>query len=209
MKTLLAPLVALTALAGCLGTGAPSDPSAAEALAPPTLPALVPVDLVFESGWMVGGAFEATAHFMPSEEVTGPVWKSGFVLDVTEVPQDLQLRLDWTAAPGTAMLLMAHAPHDDHRAEEKGWSEYTTEFSEASPLCIRIPPEDLLAGYWYVMVHSRTSADLTFTITATTLGGAATILDGPHGHDTNPEELLNIAETETSPKRAWEPCEAP
>jgi hypothetical protein len=106
------------------------------------------------------------------------------------------------------MSFMAHAPHDDHRAGEQGWSEYTTEFSEATAQCMRIPPEDLRVGYWYVMVHSQVSADLEFTLTATTLGGQAAILDGPHGHDTNQEELVNIVETETSPKRAWLPCEA-
>ena len=186
------------------GAGTPLGPNVeplADALG------VAPVDHVFESGWVVGAAFEPTAHFVPSEEVTAPLWRSGFILDITEVPQDLQLRLDWTAAPGTRMLLMAHAPHDHHRPEEKGWSEYTTEFSDQSPLCIRIPPEDLLPGYWYVMTHSQVSADVAFTITATTLGGAVEILPGPHGHDTTPEELVNIVETETGPKRAWLPCQ--
>lgn len=208
MRVLAVPaLVILTALAGCIGAGTPPA-----ALGPAGVPdaaaaALAAVDHVFESGWAVGGAFEATAHFMPSEEVTEPLWKAGFVLDVTEAPQDLRITLDWTAAPGTSMLLMAHAPHDDHRPEEKGWSEYTTEFEDQGPLCIRIPPEDLLPGYWYVMTHSRTSADLRFTITATTLGGKAAILDGPHGHDSNADEFVNIVETETGPKRAWLPCD--
>lgn len=209
MRILAIPLLAFaTVLAGCLGAGVPNAP---EALAPAatTMPeGLVPVEHVFEGGWVAGGAFEATAHFQPSESITEPLWKAGFILDVTEAPQDLQIRLDWTAAPGTSMLLMAHAPHGDHRAEEKGWSEYTTEFSDASPLCIRIPSEDLLEGYWYVMIHSRTSANVDFTITATTLGGTAEILDGPHGHDSNADEFVNIVETETGPKRNWLPCEA-
>lgn len=204
----IAIVIASTILAGCIGATTTTPQPLGAASADP-LAGAVPVDHVFEGGWVAGAAFEVTAHFQPSESITGPLWKSGFILDVTEAPQDLQFRLDWTAAPGTSMLLMAHAPHDDHRPEEKGWSEYTTEFSDASPLCIRIPPEDLLAGYWYVMTHSRTSADLRFTITATTLGGMAEILDGPHGHDSNADEVVNIAETETGPKRAWLPCEGP
>jgi hypothetical protein len=203
-RIVLLPLALLVTTAGCLAPAAPGVEPLVPSAAPPE-----PVAHVFEGRIVVGAAFEVPAHFTPSESYVGPLWRSGAILHVEEAPSFLEFRTDWTAAPGTTMMMMAHAPHEAQRDDEAGWSEYATEFETTSPLCFRIPAEDILAGHWYPMVHTQAGADVDFTITATLVGGRAMFLDGPHGHPSSAEEVVNTAETELGPKRVWDPCTEP
>lgn len=217
--------MAIVLLSGCLGdtTDPTVDGTGASRGAAFETPS-EPLRQVFEGHLLVGAAFELPAHFTPTDELVRPIWSTGFVVEITEAPEILEIRVDWTTSGPTDLMLMAHGPHGAERPEEKGWSEYTTHeasepvFATVGPLCMRIPAadveQDLVSAaehgshpYWYPMVHSHVGADVDLTFTVTSVGGAVAIPDAVHGHDTSAEEFVNIVETGHGPLRAWEPCE--
>lgn len=206
----LAPVLLLL-LAGCLGaedvrvtSAGSTDPQASE-------PPLDASTFEWTGHIRVGALYEAPAHFQPSERYVTPLWKAGFVLDVVEPPERLEVRLDWTSTGPSELMLMIHAPHHASRDGERGWSEYTNPpddgWAAEGPLCMQVPPADLVAGPWYPMAHAKYGADIQLDVTVATVGGEVSIPDAYHGHDTSVEELQATYETTVGPRRDWLPCE--
>lgn len=108
-------LAASLLAAGCLGSDAPTgsedatapiasptapgDLALASEASPPTVPATRIV--ANWTGFMkVGAAYEAPSHVDETNAATREVWSPSFQYEVLHAPQDLEVRLNWTAAAG-------------------------------------------------------------------------------------------------------------
>lgn len=192
------PALALTALfvtaAGCLAPGVaessteavapgaapPSDPTPTPQVgAPepgPAPPATAPDVATWEGHILVGALLEFPAHLTATAGVVDPIWRSGVTLDLNEIPQDVQLSLDWN---GTGLVeIMMYPPNSMNASDQL--PSYESGYTSVHHSCMRVPPEDLMAGHWDVMVHSYYGAQIAFRLTATTRGGNVTFLSGPH-----------------------------
>ncbi|HLE97671.1 MAG TPA: hypothetical protein VI997_09910, partial [Candidatus Thermoplasmatota archaeon] len=115
--------VSLLASAGCLGSAAPagSESETAQPTAPaverndpaPTStgasPAPRPATWTAAnwSGFMtVGAAFEGPDHVEETGGATRPVWSTSFHYEVVDVPEAMEVRLDWDAAVGQIMFMV-------------------------------------------------------------------------------------------------------
>ncbi|HEV8360373.1 MAG TPA: hypothetical protein VGR28_07975 [Candidatus Thermoplasmatota archaeon] len=203
-------LALVPVVAGCLAPAAPLESTAPAAASLPT-DALAPVELTWEGYMVAGAASEIPAHFSATETAVAPLWKSGFNLMVEEVPQVVEIMVDWTAASPTQLMFMAHVPHDE--ATPRDWWEYEYPSGHMTaplwpaegPLCMRIPSDEVAPGHWHIMSHSRYGADIRVTFTITTVGGVVSIPDGEHGHALDAEEVQQIAEVVKTSD--WLPCE--
>jgi len=194
------------ASAGCLSSGTSSDANDANDLvAEPALPELETVVHEWRGRIVAGALFEGPAHFRETEPHVAPLWRSGFVLEVTEQPQDFQVSIDWT---GTGSLqIMVHTPHEHADPDEKGWPEYVTAFSGDKHQCLRLPADALHTGRYYIMMHTQYGANVEALFKAHLLGGAAQVLDGPHGHATNADEGVRAFYTITGQPNPSEACD--
>lgn len=209
---LMLAALAATALAGCTGDGATTDD--ADPAQTGDQAALAPAaPVLHELNWtgyaMVGAAYDVPAHWSPPEEIVAPIWKEGFMLEVTDELQALEFHMEWGGMPGTQVMLMAHSPHDG--AEDM--TEYRTEFSADPVHCFRIPADDLPGrsiGHWQPMFHVLAGADVTVTVTVRAIGGGnVTIPDMMHGHDpADPAETIAVAEADQN-ARATDSCDGP
>jgi hypothetical protein len=169
----LAAVVAALALAGCVNTAAPLDATAPASAPASPLPEPVSVDW---QGHIVTSEGEGLAHRSTFESLVQPLYKEGFLFDITALPQLLRVDLDWS--DGAQLMIMLHAPHG-----KDGYREYVTDMSAEKPKCLMVGPEELSEGKWQIMAHSRGAQNTDFTLTVTTWGGVGAIVpDAPHGH---------------------------
>lgn len=194
MRPLLVLTLALLAAAasGCIR--APAEPLAQNDVtaAPAADAPLAEPQVLSWDGHITASPFGALAHSRDTEAAAFPVQTEGFVLDVTEVPQSMEVGLDWPG-PGTAMVMVS-TPHVDGKGVE-----YFTGMAEAGAQCLAIPAEGLMTGAWSVMIHTDGAVNADYTFTVTTVGGAAAILAGePHSSaeaaETTEGEALPCAE---------------
>ncbi|HEV8360649.1 MAG TPA: hypothetical protein VGR28_09360 [Candidatus Thermoplasmatota archaeon] len=184
MRTLLALVIAAVAFAGCVNQATP-DADLAAATAPAAMPAPQTVDW---KGHIVTSEGEMLAHGSTFEPLVAPLYKEGFLFDITEVPQLLRVDLDWSGS--AQLMIMLHAPHG-----KDGYREYITDMSADKPLCLMVGPEELSTGKWQIMTHSDGAMNTEFTLTVTTWGGHGEIVpDAPHGHAL--DEQFNIEQGE-------------
>ena len=162
--------------AGCIGAASPGEdpPEAAGELARPDAP---PTVTSWDGHILAGAAYDLPGHFAETEELVEPVMRSGAALMFDEAPTLLEVELTWTGAPGTQVMLMVGPP--THTEEEGG--NMATPFSAEPVHCIRVPSDALAAGHWSAMIHTLAGADVSFTITARSLGGEPMWHD-THGH---------------------------
>lgn len=173
----LPALLAALLLAGCVspngaveGASAPDASAAAGAL---------PAPQVFDwSGHVVASEVELPTHFRPTEDVMWPYFQEGVLLHVEEVPQAMEVSLDWTG--DGAFMIMLHS----HKADGTNvYVEHITEQDVQQPKCIRVPTADLTEGHWQVMVHSNGAHDADFTLHVALAGGKGALdLEERHGH---------------------------
>lgn len=189
---ILALLAAAVAASGCIR--APAEPlQQTDATAPPAAGGAMPEPQVLTwDGHITASPLGMLAHSRDTEATAAPVQSEGFVLDVAEPPQVLEVRLAWPG-PGSA-LVMVSTPHVDGKGEE-----YFTAMSEDAEQCLAIPPEGIIAGAWSVMIHTEGAVDADYTFSVTTVGGAASIREGePHSSaepaETTEAEALPCAE---------------
>lgn len=224
MPDTLSPLAGFLGLLVILVSGCVDDVAVPPAHAQE--PSSLLVDNVERVTWtghlLVGAGRELPAHLMPFEQYVAPVWRTGFVVEILEAPDILEVRLDWTSAGPIQIMMMTHAPHGAERPEEPGWSEYSTQdgtldYASASPLCMRLPAKDLAEDlahvkehggqpHWYPMAHSLVGLDVGLRFTVSSVGGTLQIPDTFHGHTTNAEALQDVVETTLGPHRAYEEC---
>lgn len=201
-------MIAIVGFAGCVDP-MPVPPGTSTSMTndeTTELPVLLPTNVSWKGHLLVGAAYEAPAHFTPSENHVGSVWSAGFILDVTEMPTAMEVALDWTGLSGQ-LELMVHAPanHSSHDT----WTEYATPMSDDRHQCLRIAEKDLKVGHWYLMAHSTYGAAIDLTITATLWEGSAAIVSGAHGHESTPDEVARGVRTIQKGPTGSEACQGP
>src|SRR2546428_647168 len=55
-----------------------------------------------------------------------------------------------------------------------------TDCADHGPLCVKLPPDRLVAGMYSVMAHSKVALDAQLTFSVATLGGGGRLVDEPH-----------------------------
>jgi hypothetical protein len=174
----------LLATAGCLGgpageatTPSTAPPTPTGALAAKPAPSPAPVRTVANwTGFMtVGAADEAPSHVDETNGATGAVWSPSFHYDVQQAPQDLEVRLDWTATAGQ-LEFMVILPGNGTMGE----TMVETGFADQGPLCAKLPAGHLAPGSYSIMAHSRYAIDAHLHFTITMLGGQGHLTDTPH-----------------------------
>ncbi|HUR68658.1 MAG TPA: hypothetical protein VM370_05375 [Candidatus Thermoplasmatota archaeon] len=172
MRILLA-LAALVA-AGCVTPAASDDVAPAGASL-----SGAPVPEVFDwTGHVVASEIEGPTHFRPTEDALWPVFQEGIMFHVEEVPQAMEVSLDWTG--DGEFMIMLHS----HKADGTNtYVEHITELDATNPKCLRVPTADLTEGHWQVMVHSEGAKNADFNLHVALFGGAGMIdMEERHGH---------------------------
>lgn len=220
--------VVLLVTAGCVS---PADaPQGETGTALPWPPNAPPQQLTWDGYLRVGAMGETAGHMRPSADLTEGLWRPGFVLEIVEAPDVLEVTLNWTSDGPANLYMVVHAPVAAQRSNESGFPQYNTHAmrdmlqgqggADSGPLCMSIPHADVLddmahvengtAGahaYWYVMAHSHAGLNVDIQFTVTTVGGAVSIPDVAHGYNTDSETLQNVAETLfVDPVRRWDNC---
>jgi len=171
-------LAVLTCLA-LLAAGCVSAPSEVDGASAAPRDAALPAPQLFEwSGHIVESALEGPTHVRPTEDVLWPLFQEGILFSIDEAPQALEVSLSWDG-PGELMIML-HS-HKEHGTN--AYVEHVSPMDDVNPKCIRVPIEDIVAGVWQVMIHSRGARDTTFTLGISLAGGAGHIVeDDRHGH---------------------------
>ena len=181
MRPLVPVAALLVALAGCLAApqAEPAEEQPPGAVAPASADLGEPYVLTWTGQVLAGGPLGGFSHMRPYEDVVWPVQQVGFLLDLPEVPQAVEVELAWEG--GGQWLIMLHS----HKADGTNtYVEHITEFSDQQPQCLRVPTEDLTAGHWQVMVHTDDEPrNAGFTLTVRTWGVEGSVVeDERHGH---------------------------
>jgi len=214
--TILVASVALLAFAGCIDDGAtdeaydgdvttPLVPGADDA--PPGddgLQPATPVRTVLNwTGYLkVGAADEAPSHVQETGAATGGVWSPSFHYEVVQVPQELEIRLDWSAT-AAQIEFMVTLPEGD--------AIYETDFVDHGPLCARIPADKLVPGTYAIMAHSRYAVDAKLMFSVSSMGGETQIIDHAHSAPASefPGYIVALATGGGGESARPEACEPP
>lgn len=208
---ILASTLLAIAAAGFVVTSASPEPAdATPAAAADASTAREETIFTWDGYAKAGGANEVLAHLSDTEALVEPVWRTGFNLQVEEVPESVEIRVDWSSGTPSEVMFMAHVPYDAARPHE--WIEFETHHQQDArwategPLCMRIPTAEVAPGPWHVMAHSRYGLDIAIAFTITMIGGAASIPEGTHGHAATIEEGMTLANAIRDGPHEWEPC---
>jgi hypothetical protein len=193
----LAFLVALL-LAGCVGApdAAIEQASADDAGA---MDAAWPEPEIFDwTGHVVASEIEGPTHQRPTEDLLWPAFQEGILFHVEDVPEAMEVSLDWTGAG--SFMIMLHS----HKADgTNAYVEHVTELDDQNPKCLRVPTADLAEGHWQVMVHSDGAQDVDFNLHIGLVGGAGEIdLTDKHGHWPQ-DGAFEIDEHDIEPCSMW------
>jgi hypothetical protein len=183
--------VILVAVAGCLSTGtsagsgeanvptaAPTPGPGASSRPAEASPFRAPAvwTVANWTGFMkIGAADEAPSHVQETNAATSGIWSPSFHYGVQQVPQALEIRLDWTAAAGQIefmVVLPGNGTNDEAMVE--------TGFADHGPLCARLPTDHLVPGTYSVMAHSQYAVDARLLFSVLSLGGNGRLVDEPH-----------------------------
>lgn len=130
------------------------------------------------SGHVVVSEVEGYTHFRPYEDVLWPVWQEGVLFHVEEIPQAMEVSLDWTGE-GSFMIML----HSHKAGGTNTYVEHITEMDDQNPKCLRVPTADLAEGHWQVMIHSEGARNTDFTLHVALAGGKGALdLEERHGH---------------------------
>ncbi len=196
--------VALLLVAGCIGIGDASDIDEGSTEEPLTAtqdeatevePFLMELD-----GYVLVGYLDIFMHLHPTETLLYDVQPSGWSFEVDEVPEAIEMRVDWDTDADFRLHPHFVVDHDESPGGSTEYYGYFSPWFDESPGCVRIPAEDMAAGTWQAMIHpSGTAVDTPFTVTVGIVGAQAELLDEIHGHRADG--------TWTLEDRGWEPCE--
>ena len=175
MRLPLALLASCLLATGCIDTSQPlasADADLQEAPVPPT-------PQVFDwTGHVVASDLEGPTHQRPTEDVLWPVFQEGILFSVDELPQAMEVSLDWAGEGEFMIMLHSHKEHGTNV-----YTEHVTDLDGTNPKCLRVPTEDLVEGAWQVMVHSDGAVQTDFTLHVGLVGGDGHIIeDDRHGH---------------------------
>lgn len=179
-------------LAGCVTPAAETvEPAAAELAAP----AIEPLVQLFE-GHITASALGRLAHEdARTEMMFADLQREGFLLEIGEVPQLLQIDLEWTStSPTASMFSMVNIPTTTHGEV----LDVLSERSATGAVCMRVPLDEVATGMISVMAHSIDAANVDYVIRVTSVGGAVT-LHADRGH-------MEV-EREAGDEREALPCE--
>lgn len=183
-RPLLLLVPAIVAAAGCLEADAPSagDEAGADA---PTAGGQREAQRLEWKGHVVFGVLDAFAHDQPTEEPIFGVQQAGFNVHLEEMPEAIEVRVDWTAPPGAPAGFRMH-PHFLVGDDASGTTRYYGYFSPmytTAPGCIRIPAADMAAGLWPMMIHPNpNTVQADFTLTVGVVGATPMLMKDLHGH---------------------------
>ena len=176
MRAVLLTLALLSA--GCVAGPEPIDEAAATDAAAGASASDAELSVFDWTGHVIASEIEGPTHQRPSEDVLWPVFQEGIMFHVQEIPEAMEVSLDWTGAG--EFMIMLHS----HKAEGTNtYVEHITELDDVNPKCLRVPAVDITEGHWQVMVHSNGAQDVDFNLHVALLGGAGAIdLEERHGH---------------------------
>lgn len=179
MRTLGILLVLVALLAGCAAPAAPaSDDASIEAES--VMPAVEPFLLELK-GHTVTGVIDQPNHAQPFETVIFNVQQAGWNVKIDEVPQAIEVRVDWKGEG--AFTLHPHFYKGDDASGQTIYYGYHSQQFTTGTGCIRLTDADMAAGVWPMMVHpSAETQNMPFTITVGILGAEGVLMDDLHGH---------------------------
>jgi hypothetical protein len=130
------------------------------------------------SGHVIASELEGPTHFRPTEDALWPAFQEGVMFHVEEIPEAMEVSLDWTG--GGSFMIMLHS----HKAGgTNAYVEHITKLDDQNPKCLRVPTADLAEGHWQVMVHSEGARNADFTLHVALAGGKGALdLEERHGH---------------------------
>jgi hypothetical protein len=178
MKTLIAMLVGTILVAGCTSPApAETNPGALEA---PAAAALEPFELVWK-GNVVVGVLDARNHDQPGEQVIFPFQKAGFNMEIKDMPEAIEVRVDWSG-PGSFRLHPHYYKGDDASGTTQYYGYHSPTYTDGTG-CIRLTDADMAPGVWPMMIHPGfDTRNIEFTITVGILGATGTVMPDLHGH---------------------------
>lgn len=194
MRAALVVLTLVMLLPGCLDGGgeATDDAIVEEALE------------VYELEWqghVVLGPVDWFMHMQPTEPLLYDIQPAGFSMGIDDVPQAIEVRLEWEGAGAFHLHPHYVVEHDADTGGDTHYYGYWSDRLTESPACIRIPDADMAAGQWQMMIHpaDNTMRDVDFTITVGVLGAEGRVLPEMHGHRADGDSHLE--------DHGWEPCQ--
>lgn len=169
--------LSLTALAGCTAPAPTPSETTDFVDASVTIPAPFLVKL---QGNVVFGVLDVQNHDQPTEQAIFPFQKAGWNLQIDDVPQAIEVRVDWTG--DGEFMLHPHWLKGDEAGRTKYYGYHSPTYDTGTG-CIRLPEEDLTTGVWPMMVHPGfQTTNTAFTITVGIVGADATVRPELHGH---------------------------
>lgn len=168
-------------LAGCAGQ---EDPTTDAATPPADGKGTVDPQIIEWEGYILHSALDGAAHMKDPETVVFPVQQAGFLVEIDEAPQAIEVMVSWDNADAEFRLHPHYtAKYDDELGGETLYYGYLSDMFDVSPGCVRIPQADMAAGTWPMMIHPASgTTDTAYTITVGVVGATGVILDERHGH---------------------------
>lgn len=178
MRTIGILLVLVALLAGCTAPAAPTaDEPENDVVAAAPASDVFTIEL---KGNVIAGVLDLRNHDQPGEQVIFPFQKAGWNLQIDEVPQAIEVRVDWEG--DGAFMLHPHWLKGDEGGRTKYYGYHSDQFTSGTG-CIRLPDEDMATGVWPMMVHPAfQTVNTEFTITVGILGAEASVRPELHGH---------------------------
>ncbi len=178
MRTLGILLVLAALLAGCTAPAAPASEDAA--IEAESIGATAEPFLLELKGNVIVGPLDYQNHDQPGEQFIFPYQKAGWNVQIDEVPQAIEVRVDWEGDGEFA--LHPHWLKGDEAGRTKYYGYHSEQFTSGTG-CIRLPDEDMTTGVWPMMIHpGPQTVDIEFTITVGILGADASVRPELHGH---------------------------
>ncbi len=173
-------LLCLTLLSGCIADDTPVDPAVDDA----SVTELVAEPQIIEwDGYTTHAVFDPLAHMKDPETVLWPIQQAGFLVEIADVPEAIEVMVSWEGDAGYMLHPHYTAENDEALGGDTLYYGYPSEMFTTSPGCIRLPAEDMAAGMWPMMVHPQSGTmNHAFTITVGILGAEGVVLDDMHGH---------------------------
>lgn len=178
MRTLGILLVSIALLAGCTAPASPaSDDGVMETETKSASAEPFTIKLL---GNVIVGVLDVQNHDQPAEGAIFPFQKAGWNLQIDEVPEAIEVRVDWEG--DGQFMLHPHWLKGDEGGRTKYYGYHSEQFTSGTG-CIRLPEADMTTGVWPMMIHPGfQTVDTEFTITVGIIGAEASVRPELHGH---------------------------
>lgn len=174
----------LAGLAGC----ADEAPGLGEEAAADDGAAPVEPHLIEWHGHIVHSRLDFLAHTKDPETVLFPLQQAGFLVEVHDVPEAIEVMVSWNGDAGFRLHPHYKAEDDPGLGGDTLYYGYLSDMFDQSPGCIRVPAEDMAAGVWPMMIHPRDGTmGVDYTITVGIVGAEGHVMDERHGHRSDGE----------------------